>query len=127
MKGLLARLSAEQAQKSSGLGSKGASRSTSIASSIDVDETNEDDQQSLSDESQQQQVQRWEIKLRKSPPTSSQLRVSISTGKIAKKCWGKSQKASRSGNKNNNSRNFNQVNSKVEARGGNSWNSSFFA
>ena len=58
MKGLLARLSAEQAQKNSGLSSKGASRSASIASSFDVDENNEDDQQSLSDEGQQQQVQR---------------------------------------------------------------------
>lgn len=50
MKGLLARLNAEQ-QKSTGLSSKGASRSTSIASSFDAGE--DDDQQSLSDESQQ--------------------------------------------------------------------------
>lgn len=51
MKGLLARLSAEaEKQKLSGLSSKGASRSTSIASSFDVDD---DEQQNLSDESQQ--------------------------------------------------------------------------
>jgi hypothetical protein len=48
MQGLLARLNEQKAPK---LGSKGASRSTSIASS--VDDPNEDDQQSNnSDESQ---------------------------------------------------------------------------
>lgn len=49
MKGLLARLNAEK-QRSTGLSSKGASRSTSIVSSFDVDD---DDEQNLSDESQQ--------------------------------------------------------------------------
>lgn len=51
MQGLLAKL---KQQKNPQLGSKGASRSASIASSVDVDEQNEDDQQSNnSDESQQ--------------------------------------------------------------------------
>lgn len=48
MKSLLARINAEQL-KSTGLSSKGASRSASIASSFDVDD---EEQQSLSDESQ---------------------------------------------------------------------------
>jgi len=51
MQGLLARLNA---QKNQGSLSKGASRSTSIASS--VDDLNDDDQQSNSDESQNQQT-----------------------------------------------------------------------
>lgn len=49
MQGLLARLS--QQNKNPALGSKGASRSASIASSID--DPNEDDPQSNSDDSQQ--------------------------------------------------------------------------
>lgn len=52
MQGLLARLNAQQKNQGGSL-SKGASRSTSIASS--VDDLNDDDQQTNSDESQSQQ------------------------------------------------------------------------